>query len=241
MIGKRVSEISCEEHEFETAKGDYNKALEKSGFSENIKYYKQGPVKSARTRKFIWFNPPYSNHVKTNVGKTFMKLILKHFPKHHRYYKIFNKNMIKLSYNCMPNMGSIITNKLLFRSLEQPTRMCNCRDKVSCPMDGNCLQKSFVYQAQVDSADSRKYYLGTSEDEFKIRYHNHTMSFRNRGYEKKIELSKYVWNLKDKGEDFTIKLSAAAKAFPYTCGSKPCDLCLTEKLLIEKLLIHQSN
>ena len=48
--------------------------------------------------------------------------------------------------------------------------MCNCRDKASCPMDGNCLQKCFVYQVQVDSANSRKYYLGTAEDEFKTRY-----------------------------------------------------------------------
>ena len=120
MIGKRVSEISCDEHEFEKAKGDYNKALEKSGFSENIKYYKQGPVKRTRTRKVIWFNPPYNSHVKTNVGKTSMKLIIKHCPKHDRYHKIFNKNTIKLSYSCMPNMGSILTkpnNKLLFRSL----------------------------------------------------------------------------------------------------------------------------
>ena len=236
MIGKRVSEISCDEHEFEKAKGDYNKGLEKSGFSEKIKYYKQGPVKRAHTRKVIWFNPPYSSHVKTNVGKTFMKLLVKHFPKHHIYYKIFNKNTIKLSYSCMPNMGSIITkhnNKLLFSSLEQPTRMCNCRDKGSCPLNGNCLQKSFVYKAQVDSADSKKYYLGTSDDEFKFRYNNHTMSFQNRGYEKKTELSKYIWNLKDKGEDFTFKWSVAAKAFPYTC-SKRCDLCLTEKLLIAK-------
>ena len=178
MIGKRISEISCDEHEFEKAKEDYNKALEKSGFSEKIKYHQQGSVKRVRTRKVIWFNPPYSSHIKTNVGKIFMKLIVKHFPKHHRYHKIFNKNTINLSYSCMQNMGNIITkhnNKLLFQSFEQPTRMCNCRDKASCPMDGNCLQKCFVYQAQIDSANSRKYYLGTSEDEFKTRYNNHTM------------------------------------------------------------------
>ena len=36
MIGKYISEISCDEHEFVKAKGDYNKALEKSGFSEKI-------------------------------------------------------------------------------------------------------------------------------------------------------------------------------------------------------------
>ena len=101
-------------------------------------------------------------------------------------------------------------------------------------MDRNCLQKCFVYQAQVDSANSRKYYLGTSEDEFKTRYNNNTMSFQNKGYEKGTELSKYVWYLKDKGEDFTIKWSVAAKASPHICGSKSCDLCLTEKLLIAK-------
>ena len=101
-------------------------------------------------------------------------------------------------------------------------------------MDGNCLQKCFVYQAQVDRANSTEYYLGTSEDEFKTRYNNHTMLFGNKGHEKKTELSKYVWELKDKGEDFTIKWSVAAKASPYICGSKRCDLCLTEKLRIAK-------
>ena len=72
--------------------------------------------------------------------------------------------------------------------------------------------------AQLESASSRKYYLGTSDDEFKIRYNNHTISFRNKGHEKKTELSKYVWDkicLKDKGEDFTIKCRVAAKASPY--------------------------
>ena len=147
-------------YEFEKAKGDYNKVLEKSGFSEKIKYHKQGSVKRARTRKVIRFNPPYSTYVKTNVGKIFMKLIVKHFPKQHKYHKIFKKNTIKLSYSCIQNMGNIINkynNKLLFQGFEQPTQMCNCRDKANRPMDGNCLQKHFVYQAQIDSANSRKY------------------------------------------------------------------------------------
>ena len=86
MIGKRISEISCDELEFEKAKGDYNKALEKSGFSEKIKYHKQGPFKRVHTSKVIWSNPPHSSHVKINVGKIFMRLIVKYFPKHHGYY-----------------------------------------------------------------------------------------------------------------------------------------------------------
>ena len=101
-------------------------------------------------------------------------------------------------------------------------------------MDLNCLQNCFMYQAQVDSTNSRKYYLGTSEDEFKTRYNNHTMSFRNKGYEKETELSKCVWKLNNKGEDFTIKWSFAGKTSPFICGSKRCDLCLAENLLIAK-------
>ena len=60
------------------------------------------------------------------------------------------------------------------------------------------------------------------------------MSFLKKGYEKETELSKYVLYLKDKGEDFTIKWSVAEKVCRYICGSRRCDLCLTEKLLIAK-------
>ena len=137
----------------------------------------------------------------------------------------------------MKNMANIITkhnNKLIFQSLKHPTQMCNCRGKPSCPMNENCLQKCFVYQSQLNSANSRKYYLRTSEDKFKARHNNHSMSFRNKGHEKKTELSKYVWEMKDKGEYFTIKWSVAANATPYICASKRCDLYLTENLLIAK-------
>ena len=84
MIGKRISEISFEKQEFEKGKGNYNKALEKSGFSKKLTYHKQGPVKRARTRTFIWFNPPYSSHFKTNVENNFIKLIIKQLPKYQR-------------------------------------------------------------------------------------------------------------------------------------------------------------
>ena len=65
-------------------------------------------------------------------------------------------------------------------------------------------------------------------------YNNHTISLQNRDYEKETELSEYVWDLKDKGEDFTIKLSVVAIALPYICGSNCYDLCLTEKMVINK-------
>ena len=61
-----------------------------------------------RQRMIIWFNPPYSRNVQTNVGKTFLGLITRHFPASHKYLKIFNKNTVKVSYSCMDNMERII-------------------------------------------------------------------------------------------------------------------------------------
>ena len=47
---------------------------------------------------------PYSKNVSTKVGNQFPKLVNKHFPRHHKFYKLFNKNNVKVSYSCVPNM-----------------------------------------------------------------------------------------------------------------------------------------
>ena len=51
-----------------------------------------------RPRNIIWFNPPYSADTETNVAKTFLKLIDRHFPKSHILHKVFNRNNVKVSY-----------------------------------------------------------------------------------------------------------------------------------------------
>ena len=43
-------------------------------------------------------------NVKTNVGKPFLKLLQRHFPKSHTLHKIFHRNMVKISYYCMRNI-----------------------------------------------------------------------------------------------------------------------------------------
>ena len=102
MINKRLSELSCNKDEFDKAKLLYEKSLQESGYKTSMSYA-QTEVKSNknRSRNIIWFNPPLSQNVKTNIGKIFLKLIEKHFPNHHRLHKIFNLNTIKLSYSCM--------------------------------------------------------------------------------------------------------------------------------------------
>ena len=106
-----------------------------------------------RRRKVIWFNSPYNNRVSTNIGKAFFHLLRKHFPPSNRLHKICNKNVVKLSYSCTPNMANILSahnNKLLKSHNGKPEfKPCDCRYKPSCPLNGNCRDKAIVYQATV--------------------------------------------------------------------------------------------
>ena len=109
MTNKRISNLSCNEHEFNKAKALYESALKNSGFNYSMKF--EAPVENARrnrNRKVIWFNPPYSLNVKTNIGKIFLKLGRKNFPRSHKLGKIFNLNTMKISYSSMPNVKNLI-------------------------------------------------------------------------------------------------------------------------------------
>ena len=88
--------------------------------------------------------------MKTNIGKVVFKLLHKHFRKTHKFYKIFNKNNVKLTYSSMLNMASIIAshNKVILRPNTQDYG-CNFRKKSKCPMQNKCLTPSIIYEAAV--------------------------------------------------------------------------------------------
>ena len=44
-----------------------------------------------------------------NVDKVFLNLLKKHFPASHILHKIFNKNTVKISYNCMKNISYVVS------------------------------------------------------------------------------------------------------------------------------------
>ena len=237
MVNKRLCDLSCDKAVFDNAKSIYESALKESGYSASLNFTdaQSQPKNRNRKRQVIWFNPPYSENVKTNIGGKFLKLVRKHFTKDHKYHKLFNMNTLKLSYSCAPNIATIIKQhnaKLLNNSTETNDRTCNCRKKESCPLDGECLKSCVVYKAEVKVQGDTHVYYGASEGEFKTRYNNHTKSFRLKKYESETELSKFIWSLKEMGSHYTISWSIAAKAFPYTCGTRRCDLCLTEKTCI---------
>ena len=140
-----------------------------------------------RKRKTIWFNPPFNINVATNVAKTFRTFIDKHFPKDKRLSKIFNRNTIKVSYSCLPNVKQTISNNShrllqLHRKREstQDSKLCICRQKNSCPLDGKCLTKCVVYKATVTepTSNNQETYIGLTGNECKTRFNLHKSSFK---------------------------------------------------------------
>ena len=145
-INKRISTLS-----FEDAAPTYQNALGHSNFSHKLEYTPhetQQPAEIGNAVSFgssplsassvIWFNPPFSKNVKTNIACSFLHLVDTHFPAGHKLHKIFNRNTVKVSYSCMNNVRSITTSHntcIIRKSQTQVTSAdnCNCRNKEACP------------------------------------------------------------------------------------------------------------
>ena len=155
-------------------------------------------------------NKNHKNDVKNNVGRIFLGIVNSSFPEGHALKPIFNRNTLKLSYSCMPNVKNAIDahNKAqLKKPAAEPPKNCNCRDKPNCSLNGECRAKSIVYQASVTTPRTgpnntnnchSETYVGLTDTEFKLRYANHKQSFSNQRLRNATELSKYIWSLKEK-------------------------------------------
>ena len=60
------------------------------------------------------------------------------------------------------------------------------------------------------------------------------MSFRHKKRVNDTELSKYLWTLKEENADYNLQWSIKAYASPCKCGTRKCDLRLTEKMIITR-------
>ena len=72
-IQKRLNSISSCEREFIDAKDEYQKALTDAGYTHDSEHNKSNH-KRKRKRRIVWFNPPFSKNVATNIGKEFFNL-----------------------------------------------------------------------------------------------------------------------------------------------------------------------
>ena len=240
-INRRLTKISSNKETFDSSTQPYQDALTESGFNYQLRYDPQrATTRRRRNRNITWYNPPYSSNVATDIGRKFLKAVDECFPGNHPLHKLFNRNTVKLSYSCMPNVKSIISShnkRILKQETEknkEPEPECNCRQKNSCPLKGKCLTKGVVYQATVTDAkrNQSQTYVGLTENTFKTRYLNHTSSFRNKYKKHSTELSKHIWYLKETNTPHTINWKILKKCQPYSNKSKHCALCLYEKFVI---------
>ena len=231
----------------------YNHALKQSNFDFRL-HYKPPPTycntskRRNRQRHVVWFNPPYSKNVKTNITRDFLRLLDKHFPPSHKLTNIFNRHTVRISYSCTDNMKSFLDkhNKTILkkhtdtlnseRLNKDDEKLCNCRQRENCPTEGKCLTKSVVYKAEVTTTDdnARQTYIGVTANDFKTRYRNHLKSLRNEKYKHETELSKHVWNLKKENRQFSIRWAIVKQIPAGRNGKRKCTLCLEEKLMIMK-------
>ena len=245
-INKRICSISSSEATFNSAKEQYQAALQKSGYTHKLKYepenredQERNNKKRNRKRNITWFNPPFSKHVTTNIGKKFLKLLDRSFPPTHQLHKLLNRNTVKVSYSCMPNVKQIIENhnrKIVNtkEAINTETENCNCRTKETCPLDKQCLTSGVIYQATVLRQDKqqKETYIGLTENTFKTRYNGHTNSFKHNSKRNATTLSQYIWKLKDKKIQYNITWKIIARSKTHSTTKNTCNLCTKEKYYI---------
>ena len=227
-VNKRLSTISASEQEFNRAAPPYQAALDKSGFNHQLAFAPpepRNPRRRCRTRRVTWFNPPYSLHVSTNVGRKFLQLVDTCFPPDHPLHNLINRNTVKISYRTMPNMGQVVQrhNARLTRPVQEVVEAgCNCRGGPgTCPLGGRCLTESMIYGAKVTREDTgvEKTYTGLAGGTFKKRFGGHASDFKHRT-NGGTTLSTYKWKLHDKDIPHAISWDILARASTYNTTTK---------------------
>ena len=128
-VSKRTSSLSDSKETFSNAIPIYQKALNESGFAHKWSFQEKSPnhqpSKKHRKRKILWFNPPYSKNVTTDVGKEFFKLLNINFPKDSPLRKIFNRNTVIHALRISPTSLAPTTKRsLTLRAQAQKQSVC---------------------------------------------------------------------------------------------------------------------
>lgn len=238
-IASRLSNISSSEEIFNNHKDEYQQALLKAGHQQNLQYTPQQQNNNRpnrRARKIVWYNPPFNQDLKTNLGKKFLALVDEHFPVNSELRTICNRNTIKLSYSCMNNIETMLkahNNKILTDHNRRPDT-CNCQRNKVCPLGGKCTAESLIYEATVSTTSTKKKYIGLTANTFKSRYYQHVNSFNDPNKKHQTALSSHIWDLKAKAIPYTLTWKIRKRAQSYSPRTKRCNLCLWEKVFICK-------
>ena len=137
--------------------------------------------------------------------KSFSESYKKALSPRHKFSKLFNRNTIKVSYSCMPNIKAKIHkhNKNILGKAQQKnpdTQLCNCASKKQCPYIPGYKEKV---------------YFGVSETTHKVRYGNHKQLFTKQHHKNDTELSKEYWKVKQQNGTPRIKWKVLKKCHAY--------------------------
>ena len=192
----------------------YQKALDKCGYLFTLHY--EPPTtnkrKDRQQNNILRYNPPISKNVSTNIGHRLLALVVSTSRKttlqHNQSAKAAwitlkrpsptnNKRILNLSEHIDDTAKNTHT---------KDTKTCSCRQKNTCPLNGNCLSPSLIYQATVTCKDNSttETYMGRTENDFKTRFRNHTASFRHTKHGNPTKLNKHIWTLKENNIDHFI-------------------------------------
>ena len=115
----------------------------------------------------------------------------------------------------MSNIASIISshNLNIVKPFKTQTYGSNFRTKESCPLQNQCLTHKIIYRADDESHTNSEtaFYFGLTERPSKDRFGIHTRDFKHKTYSKSTELSKYIWDLKDRVINPIVKWSIVEK------------------------------
>ena len=109
----------------------------------------------------------------------------------------------------------------------------------NCPVNGRCQVKGVVYKAKITTERTGriKYYIGMTGRTFKSRWGEHKTNFKKTPSKRPQSsytppLYTYVWDLQDKGENYSVQWEIIDKGGTYNPTSKKCMVCLKEKFHI---------
>ena len=255
-VNLRIGKLSANEKIFKESSKRYIDALKNSGFKEDFRYLKENITNEItkennnydkknknRKRKIRWFNPPFCKLANIDVGKYFLRLIDKHFKQDNILHKIFNRKTLKISYSCTKNISQIINshnnelinkfhNRVNNNNINNKKIECNCKSRSDCPMNGLCNLDNVVNQDIIypkEDISDKKYDIGVSSTNYKIRYGSHKFSFSHEHKKNQTALSKHYWGLKNRELTPDIQWSILKRSSTSKSFDSRCNLCLEEK------------
>ncbi len=96
------------------------------------------------------------------------------------------------------------------------------------------MERNLIYKATVKFDDNQtREYIGSTGNQFKTRYNAHQNSFKKESKIAETKLSAFIWELKKKKTDYTLKWTIVHK-LRSSRTARGCALCNLERYEIAK-------